>query len=170
MQGSLGASRRVYAADKLSFAGALSFDFGTRRADARGEPTSLTTWRLTAGPEARYHLLPSLYAFARPTAGVQRSVAKLEEGSTRTTLAARDWLFAADGSAGAAWSFWDVRRKNLDLMFWLVGEGGYGITESSKLRLEPEEGSVAPERTAALDLGELSASGPYFRLAVAGTF
>lgn len=168
--GSVGASRSLYTTPKLSFAAALGFDFGTKRADARGEATALETYRLTAGPEVRYHLLPSLYAFVRPTAGVQRSVATLEEGSTGTTLAARDWLLAVDGSAGAAWSFWDVRQKKLDLMFWLVAEGGYGFTQSSDLLLEPDAGSGAPERTAALDLGELSTSGPFFRIALAGTF
>ncbi len=168
--GSIGASRSLYVASPLSFAAALTFDFGSKSADARGEPTSLQTYRLTVGPEARYHLLPQLYAFVRPTAGVQRTVATLDEGSTGATLAARDWLFAADGSAGAAWSFLDVRSKKFPLMFWLVGEGGYGITQSSDLLLEADSGSGAPERTAALDLGQLSTSGPFFRLAVAGTF
>jgi hypothetical protein len=168
--GSIGASRSLYVSSPLSFAAALTFDFGSKSADARGEPTSLQTYRLTVGPEARYHLLPQLYAFVRPTAGVQRTVATLDEGSTGATLAARDWLFAADGSAGAAWSFLDVRSKKFPLMFWLVGEGGYGITQSSDLLLEADSGSGAPERTAALDLGELSTSGPFFRLAVAGTF
>ena len=170
VMGSVGASRRVFTSGKLSFAGAIGFDFGTTRADARGELTALESYRLTVGPEARYHLLPELYAFVRPSAGVQRSVATLEEGSTGATLAARDWLLAIDGSVGAAWSFWDLRSKKLDLMFWLVAEGGYGFTQKSDLLLEPDAGAGAPQRTAALDLGELSQSGPYFRIALAGTF
>lgn len=168
--GSVGASRRLLTSDKLSVAAALGFDFGTARENARGEATTLSTWRVTLGPEARYHLLPTLYAFVRPSAGVQRSVATLEEGSTGASLAAKDWLLAVDGSAGAAWSFLDLRKQNLDLMFWLVADGGYGFTQSSDLLLEPESDSSAPERTAALNLGELSASGPFFRIALAGTF
>lgn len=169
-QGSLGFSRRVYGAAPISIAGAISFDFGTKRADARGEPTALESYRLLAGPEGRYHVLPSLYAFVRPSAGVQRTIASLDEGSTGTTLHAREWSFALDASAGVAWSFLDLRSKSTDLMFWLVGDGGYGFTTATDLRLEPDAGSGAPERTAAVDLGELSLSGLYFRVSAAGTF
>ena len=154
----------------MAVAAALTYDFGNKEGEARGEPTSLETHRLTIGPEARYHLLPQLYAYVRPAAGVQRTIASIDDGSTGATLAAKDWLFAADGSAGAAWAFLDVRSKRVPLMFWLIAEGGYGFTQSSELKLEAGEGSGAPERTAALDLGELSTTGPFFRVAVAGTF
>lgn len=168
--GSIGASRSLYLSGPLSFAAALTYDFGNKQSEARGEPTSLETHRLTVGPEARYHVLPQLYAFVRPAAGVQRTIASIDDGSTGATLAAKDWLFAADGSAGAAWAFLDVRSQRVPLMFWLIADGGYGFTQSSELRLEADPGSVAPERTAALDLGELSTTGPFFRVAVAGTF
>jgi len=167
--GSVGASRRLFSADKLSFAAALTFDAATARGDARGEATELSLWRLTAGPEVRYHLLPSLYAFARPTAGVERSIATLEEGSTGATLTSRAWLFALDANAGAAWSFLDLRSKSLDLMFWLVADGGWGFTQKHTLALSPDSDSSAPERTSPLYLGELSSGGAYFRLALAGT-
>ena len=168
--GGIGASRSLYLSGPMSFAAALTYDFGNKEGEARGEPTSLETHRLTIGPEARYHLLPQLYAYVRPAAGVQRTIASIDDGSTGATLAAKDWLFAADGSAGAAWAFLDVRSKRVPLMFWLIAEGGYGFTQSSELKLEAGEGSGAPERTAALDLGELSTTGPFFRVAVAGTF
>lgn len=168
--GSIGFSRRILSADKLSFAGALVFDSGSNQSTARGEATELTLYRLTAGPEARYHVFPTLYAFVRPTVGVERRVAALDEGSAGTTLHQRDWLLAVDGSAGAAWSFWDLRSMKVDLAFWVLAEGGYGFTQGNELNLEPDSGSGAPERTSSVGLGELSTSGGFFRVAVAGTF
>jgi len=166
----LGASRRVMTSGPFSFAGALTFDGGTRKSTARGAPTSLQSFRFLLGPEARWHLIPELYVYLRPSAGVLRSVASLEDSSTGTTLYAKNWVLAADATAGAAFAFADLRRVSGDLRFWVMADGGYGYATTTDLALAPEEDAGAPQRTAALDLGELSLSGPYFRLSAAATF
>ena len=169
-QGSLGVSRSLFTMKPLSFAAALSFEGGGRSSTARGEATTLQTYRLMLGPEARWHLIPELYLFARPSAGVLRTVASLDEGSTGTTLYARDWLLAVDATAGAAFAFWDLRGKNQDFRMWIVVDGGYGWAQGSDLALAPDEASGAPQRTASLDLGELAVRGPFFRGALAASF
>jgi hypothetical protein len=170
LQGSLGVSRSFLVSKPLSFAGVLAFDGGGRRATARGEVTSLQAYRLMLGPEARWHLLPELYLFGRPSAGVLRTVASLEEGSTGTTLYARDWLLALDATVGGALAFWDLRSKSQDFRPWLVADGGYGWAPSSELSLQPDADGSAPKRTASLELGSLALRGPFFRVAVAASF
>ena len=150
-------------------AGALTGDVGTRSATARGAPTSLYALRLLLGPEARWHLMPQLYLFARPSAGVLRTVAQLDEGSTGATLKASAWSFAVDATAGAAFAVIDLRRHAGDLRFWLIADGGYGWAATSDLLLAPED-DTGPKRTAELDLGELALGGPFFRIAAAATF
>jgi len=170
VQGSINFSRRVWSESALSVAGALEFDFGSRNATARGEVTTLDTWRLTLGPEVRWNLIPQLFGYVRPSAGVSRSVASLADGMAQTTLYARSWDIAVDGAAGVAFAFWDLRSRSGDLRFWLLGEGGYAWTNASDLQLSPDEGSGAPERTEPLDLGELALRGPYFKVAIAASF
>ncbi len=170
IQGSIGLSRRVWMQGPLSVAGALQFEFGSRKATARGEPTQLDNWRLTAGPEVRYNIVPMLFAYVRPSAGVSRTVASLDDATAQTTLYARSLDLELDGAAGLAFAFWDLRNRSGDLRFWLVGEGGYGWSSSSDLALSPDEGSGAPERTEPLDLGKLALRGPYFKVAIAASF
>jgi hypothetical protein len=170
IQGSIALSRRVWMQGSFSVAGAIELDFGSTNATARGETTKLDTWRATVGPELRWNLIPQLFFYARPSVGVSRSVASLEEGTSKTTLYAKSWDLALDGAGGAAFAFWDLRKGSSDLRFWVVGEGGYAWSQSSELRLSPEEGSGAPERTEPLDLGELALRGGYFKLAIAASF
>jgi hypothetical protein len=169
-QGSLEFSRRLWKQSSLSVAAGIEFDFGTRTATARGEETELATWRLTVGPELRWNLIPQLFFYVQPSVGVSRSVARMEEGTARTSLYARSWDVALDGAGGVAFAFWDLRNRSSDLRFWVVGEGGYSWTDSSELALSPDEDSGAPERTEPLDLGELALRGPYFKVAVAASF
>lgn len=169
-QGSLGLSRRLLTREPFSLALALGFDGGMRESTARGAPTKLEAYRILAGPEARWHWLPELYFFARPSVGVLRTVASLEEGTSGTTLSAKSWLLAIDASAGAAFAFADLRRHAGDLRFWIVVDGGYGWSGSSDLALAPEDDASAPQRTANVDLGSLALRGPFFRGAVAASF
>ncbi len=168
--GGLGASWAFSLREAWSLGWTLAYEGGGAAGTARGASTLLNTHRLTSGPELRYHVLPRLYVFARPSVGAQYQAASLEEGSTGVTLEATAWRFAFDGSAGAALAALDLRGPRVPLMFWVVADGGYGITQRMSLSLKPPEDSRAPARTSALELGQLSASGPFFRFAIAGTF
>jgi hypothetical protein len=170
LQGSLGISRRIFESSPLSFAAGAMFDLGTGRASARGAPTTLQTYRVLLAPEIRWHLLPVLYVFGRPSAGIVRTSASIDEGTTGVTLYSRAWLAAVDLDAGAAVAFWDLRKQAGDLRFWLVADGGYAWAQEQKLAMAPDADSGAPERTANLDLGSLALRGPFFRGAIAATF
>jgi hypothetical protein len=168
--GSLGASVRLFDTAPLSFALGTAFDWSGSESTARGAPTKLLAYRLLLAPEVRYSLIPELYFFARPSLGVLRSVASIDESATGVTLYSRAWLAAADLDAGVAVAFWDLRSKKSDLRFWLVADGGYAWAQEQTLTMEPDADSGAPERTASLELGRLAVRGPYFRVAVAATF
>ena len=170
-QFSLGAARTVYTKDKLSLAAVAFWDFGIQRGDARGEATELEVHRLSLGPEARFHLAPEAYLYARPSAAAIRSIARVDETTTGTTLYARHWSFGVDAVAGGAFELLDLSGEKGELRFFVHAEGGYGWSTSSDLRFAPdEEDSNAPQRVAALDLGTLALRGPLFRVMLSAAF
>jgi hypothetical protein len=171
IQFSIGGGRTLYAQGMFAVAAIGFYDYGNRRGSARGEPTELEVHRLSLGPELRAHLLPVLYAFARPSAAALRTSASLEESTTNSILHARAWTVGFDVTAGAAFRLLSFGRGESAPRVWLVGEGGYGWSSSSDLRLatDPDD-EGAPERVAEVDFGSLALSGPMFRISVAATF
>lgn len=171
IQFSIGGGRTLYSQGLLSLAATAFYDGGSRQASARGEPTQLDVHRLSLGPELRAHLLPMLYAFARPSPAVVRTIARMDETATNTALYSRSWTFGFDAVGGVAFRAVSFGRGDKAVRLWLVGEGGYGWASSSDLRLAPDDDdSTAPERVAPVDLGTLAVRGPLFRILVATTF
>lgn len=163
-QGSIGFGRTVYTAGQISIAGMLYYDGSNQTGDARGEATRLALHRVTLSPEARFHLLPELYLYARAGAGPLRAAARLEESSTGTTLYANDWLLAIDGFAGIAYELLDASGQKGELRIWVAAEGGYGWTTDLDLKFAAEEDDGgAPQRSADVDLGTFAARGGGFR-------
>jgi hypothetical protein len=51
-----------------------------------------------------------------------------------------------------------------------MGEGGYGWTSAMKLAFKPEDAGSVPQRLSPLDLGDVSVSGPLFRITAGLSF
>jgi hypothetical protein len=170
VQVSLGGGRTLFASGDLSLAAVGFWDYGERRAEARGEATHLAVQRLTLGPEARYHLLPQLYAFGRVAPGAVRTAAELDDSVSLTKLEATSWTFALDATLGGAYQLWGKKSGHSKKpRVWLIAEGGYGWATESDLRLAASS-DTAPQRVAELDLGTLAVRGPTFRVSGAITF
>jgi hypothetical protein len=170
-QVSLGGGRTVYSQGFLSIAAIGFYDTATSSSNVRGESTELEVHRISLGPELRAHVLPMLYAFVRPSPAAIRSIARLDESTTNTTLYARAWTFGFDATAGVAFRAISFGKQESSPRLWLIGEGGYGWASSSDLRLAPDpDDDSAPERVAEVNLGTLAVRGPMFRVLVAATF
>jgi hypothetical protein len=168
---SIGGGRTVYSQGAFSIAAVAFYDGSVRQSVVRGEATELESHRLSLGPEVRGHVLPLLYAFARPSPAVLRTIARLDETTTQTTLHARSWTFGFDAVAGLAFRALSFGRGETATRLWVIGEGGYGWAAANDLSLAvDEDDSASPQRTAPVDLGALALRGPMFRVLVAATF
>jgi hypothetical protein len=165
-EASLAASRTLFVDGSFSFAPGLAWDFAGTSATARGDATSLSVHRLTAPLEGRYHLGAWGYAYARVAPGVLFESARLEDGSAPAPMTKARAVFATDLSAGYAWLAipWD-RPHEMRARLWLQSEVGYGFAGAQRLALAPEGASGA-----SIDLGTLSMSGAFFRVAAAVSF
>jgi hypothetical protein len=170
-QVSVGLAATVLRHQRFSLAGVGFWDYGTRTSTARGAGTELEVHRLSIGPEARYHLLTPLYVFVHVLPAFAHTEASLEDGAAGATRYARHWQYGVDGGAGAAFEVYGMRSEaSIRPRLWVIGEGGYGYLGSSQLVLQPESNGGAPQRTAPLDFGSLSLSGPYLRISAALSF
>ena len=154
----------------LSLVGALGLEVGGTSADLRLEPTQLNTQRFEALAELRKHLIAPLYVFVRPGLGAVRMRASIDEGATQATLERTAWAWAVDLSAGAAAQIYGAASGSERGRLWVGVDGGYGWTDKVHLKMDPSDNSDAPERTVSLDLGDLTLSGPFFRLSVTATY
>jgi hypothetical protein len=171
LQVSLGVGGTLLRFQQLSLAGVGFWDYGTRSASARGAQTSLDVHRLSVGPELRYHLLTPLYVFAHVLPAFAHSKASLYDGVAQAQRSTQHWSYGADAALGAAFEAYGMRSgESTRPRLWLLAEAGYGYLGSTKLRLAPEAGQGAPERTAPVDLGSLSLAGPYLRVSAAASF
>jgi hypothetical protein len=171
-QFSLGFGKTLMTAGNFSLAGLVLYDVGGHSGEARGAESELIVHRLTAGVEARYHFIRQLFVFGRVAPGAVHSIAKLEDQTAgAVTLAARNWVFATDLSAGAMFelSGWSGNSKKRGLGVWLTFDGGYGITGESELTLTADGGG-GPERAEPVELGPLALGGPFLRFAAVVTY
>lgn len=167
---SLGASYAFWARDRLSLAGAFGFDYSTWSAEARSNETSIDLRRFTLGPEARYHLLRILVVTAKVAPSLTRESTALSTG-IGTDLTKVAWKAGVDATAGVAVEVFGYHSGlSRSPRLWLTGEGGYGWTASNRLLLKPDEADRAPQRPEPVDLGELSLSGPLFKISAALSF
>jgi hypothetical protein len=168
---SLGVGATALKFGRVSLAGVGFWDYGGRSSEARGAQTSLTVHRLSIGPELRYHLLQRLYLFAHALPTFTHTEASLEDSVAEATRYARHWAYGLDGGAGAAVEvLGDTDGGSYRPRFWAMAEGGYGYSSSTRLLLLAPSDSGAPQRSAPLDLGSLSLSGPFLRVSVAVSF
>ena len=171
VQVSLGLGAMLVRRERWSLAAVGFWDYGEQSSTARGQPSSIGLHRLTIGPEARYHLLPPLYVFVHVLPAFARSSAAIEDGVAQVTRSARHWSYGVDAAAGAAYEVYGVRNgEAIRPRIWALAEAGYGYLGRTSLRLEPDAGDGAPERSAPVDLGSVSLKGPYLRVSAAVSF
>ena len=171
VQLSLGLGATAIRLDRFSLAGVGFWDYGGHSSHARGEATQLVVQRLTVGPELRYHVLLPLYLFVHALPAFAFSDASLDDTVARATRSARHWSYGVDAAAGAAFELYGKRSgDSSQARLWAIAEGGYGYLGSTHLALTPAADAGAPQRTAAVDLGQLTLAGPYARVSVAVSF
>ena len=167
---SAGASYAFWARGELSLAGAFGFDYASWSESARSNETSLDLRRFTLGPEARYHVLRILVVTAKVAPSLTRQSASLSTGLA-TDLTKVAWKGGVDATAGVAVEVFGFHSGlSRSPRLWVTGEGGYGWTASNRLILRPEEADEAPQRAKPVDLGDLSLSGPLFKISAALSF
>jgi hypothetical protein len=169
-QFSLAATRTIWNAEDVSFAPGLAWDFGSAGATSRGDTTTLTMNRLTVPLEGRLHFGQWGYAFLRAAPGIAAVKVQVNDSSSPDPLTRTRWLFATDLSAGYAWLVWPKIRAATSPRLWFQGDGGYGFVADDSLTLVANSSSSSSLRSSSVDLGTLSMSGGFFRLAAALSF
>jgi hypothetical protein len=165
----LGASFAFWTRDKLSVAAAAGFDYGATSAQLRSDDATLRVLRLSLAPEARYHLFRILALTAKVGPTLARESADV--AGALPTRFKTGWKFGFDATAGAAVELWGYANPaSKKPRLWLMGEGGYGWTAPMSLVFEPEDAGSLPQRLTPLDLGDLSLSGPLFRITAGLSF
>jgi hypothetical protein len=158
---------------RLVLAAGLGWNVGSRSDGFRGHTSSLTAHHLYVPLEARYHVRPWIYGFAKLSPGAAAMIATAYDGTTPGEMSTTGWAFSADASAGA--SFLIGPRKQLDrrgrVRFWLTPEVGYNYTTNAPLAVNAgrDEKDVlgADEDTR---LRSLALSGFFWRASVGATF
>lgn len=166
---SLGFSRTIYHFDSFSFAPGVVWDYGSRSAAARGQPTSLSANRLGLALEGRYHFAPWAYGLVRITPAALHQRAELQD-PLGLSYRASAWNFAVDASAGAAFLLAPHGDSPALLRWWAGAEGGYGYASNQSLRMRPELADDDPRKVGDLDLGKVALGGAFFRIYGAVTF
>ncbi len=167
----LGGTRTLLTRAPLSLAVGLLWDRTLSESTARGAPSSLVLDRLGGLAEGRYHIVPSVYTFARLNPYALGSEAILEEDSAPARLKDNSWRFGFDVSAGAAWNIPRTFGARATMpMWWLVVDGGYAWAQSKHLALHPELDDSDPRSKIALNLGAFAPRGAFFRVSVAASF
>jgi len=167
---SLGASFAFWSQNELSLAAVAGFDYGTSSASLRSDKASLDVRRFSLAPEARYHVLRILALTAKVGPTLTREAADVS-GPLGSPMLKTGWKFGFDATVGAALELWGYANSNSHKpRLWLMGEGGYGWTSAMKLAFKPEDAGSVPQRLSPLDLGDLSVSGPLFRVTAGLSF
>ncbi len=170
-QFSLAASRTLVGARPLSLAAGLAWDVGSSSAGDRGDHASIGVQRLTVPIEARVHFGTRGYLFVRGAPGVVAQHTEVDDPSAPAPLSKTRWLFATDLSAGYAFLVWPRSRLPAQVArLWLQADGGYGWVVSERLDLGPTLASTDARIVSGVDLGNVSLSGPFFRVAAAASF
>jgi hypothetical protein len=168
---SVAATRTLFTAHPVSFAAGLAWDFGSSSATDRGDHAWLGIQRLTVPLEGRAHFGVWGYAFLRAAPGALSLHSEIDDAAAPAALSKTTWLFATDLSAGYAFLAWPrtgpaPRQVNL----WLQADGGYSWVAQERLDLGPALASGDARIASGVDLGTISLSGPFFRVAAAASF
>jgi hypothetical protein len=166
---SLSVEHPIVLHDAFAFAAGLAAEYGLTTSEARGVPSELSAWRLSAIAEGRFYPRPYAYAFARVAPGIFRAAASLDDSSSPNGASLEDRfdVLTADASAGGA-----VRLTYTasPINAWVYTEGGYGFAQSHHLQLAPSAAPRDQPKLAAIDLGTIVPRGAFLRFGLAITF
>jgi hypothetical protein len=169
-QFSLAASRTLVRAHPLSLAAGLAWDVGSSGAFDRGDQASIGVHRFTVPIEARVHFGMRGYLFVRGAPGIVTQHTSIDDSAAAATLSKTNVLFATDLSGGYAFPLWPRTQAPAVARLWLQGEGGYGWVASERLNLGPTLATGDARIVSGIDLGNISLSGAFFRVAAAASF
>lgn len=156
----------LWASGPMSLAVTANYNATATEGDVRGTPSSLTYSRMHLGGEARYHIVPRIYSYARLDLGAFVARSRIGETGSPTRLqldgaglSGAVNLGAAVRVAGSA----DGRVRSPRVHLFTEGGVGYASPLSLHYEMAPE-GALRP---APVHLGKLSAGGP--RIALGAT-
>ena len=148
----------------------ITADYGASSASLRSDKASIDVRRFLLAPEARYHVLRVLALTAKVGPTLTREAAEVS-GPLGTSMFKTGWKFGFDATVGAAVEVWGYANgASTKPRLWLMGEAGYGWTSAMNLTFKPKEAGAVPQRLTPLDLGDLSVSGPLFRITAGLSF
>jgi hypothetical protein len=148
----------------LATAVGLQWEGGSADAQARGADAHLSLTRAALVLEERYVPRPWAYAFARVAPGIVFGEARLDDLATPARLESSFSAFGLDASGGLAGR---LNPGPHPVGVWVVAEGGYGWSGSRALSLAPALPASDRDKSGVTPFGDISASGAFFRFAVA---
>jgi hypothetical protein len=167
----VGVGRTVLAKEAFSLVPLVYWELGTRSASARGAGTELTAHRWGVGPELRWHFVPRLYVFGRPSFALHYLLTELNDAVATTTLRSAKASAGFDVSGGVAVQLYGQRDGTKPtIRVWAIGEGGYGWSQAVSQSLRPDEDAPGPVRLEPVTLPPIALRGAFFKLAVALTY
>lgn len=137
-QFSLDATYTLITKGRLALAAGFGWDIGGRGDKLRGLGTSLTAHRFLAPIEARFSVLPWLWAFGKVAPGAALVYGRIEDPSSPNTLSDSAWAFATDLSAGATFAIGKRQPERRGVRVLVTPEIGYALTTAAKLRPSPD--------------------------------
>lgn len=149
---------------RFALAAGLGWDVGGRSSELRGLTANLTTHRFLVPIEARYAVVPWLWAFGKVAPGAALATADIEDPSAPRSLSDSGWAFAAEASAGASFVIGKRREGRRGVRFLITPEIGYAVT--TKAPLHPSPGRDDDEllgSDATTDLRGVALSGLFWR-------
>ncbi len=153
-----------------SLAVTAGWDFGGSDSTVRGQATELSMYRLSAGGEARYHLLPWAFAFGRVAPGLLSVSTTLNSGSAGVELQDQAYGFSLDSTLGLQVALFGRRgASERGVRLWGVVEGGYSLASKQEVRLSPVD-DAGPERVAEQRLPDVAVGGATLQASLALTF
>jgi hypothetical protein len=164
-------SATVSATDPWALAVAVQAGGFSRNDEVRETDTSLFIMHFGAGPEARYHMHPRVFAYARVIAGAELAKVSLGSDTDATNSVAKDsnWAFFGDANLGVALRFAgssDGRKRLPRAWAFLEGGGRFATTHKAELEL----GDDGPNRAEAIVLPKFSTNGGMVSLGAMLTF
>lgn len=150
----------------VSFAALVEWSWGTAKATARGDDTSLGMHRIGLSLMAFYHPVKRLGLYAKLSPGAVHLRGEIADSGIERPLVARTWAFSMDAAGGLALMIANAGRAR----FWLTTEFGYSFATSADMVFSPLEDETDPRTYGSVTLPALRLAGPFGKFAFATTF
>jgi|GEM_PF-518708 len=170
-EASIGGTRALVLLGPVSIAAGLTYESGSKDAQARGAAAKLSVHRAGAVGEARLHVGRDVYGFFKLVPQAVYTRASLQDDSVAAELVQKKWRFGADTTIGCGWNApRTLGAPHTTPEVWLTGELGYGWTMTEDVKMSPDVGESDPSHTIVVNTGPLALRGVMMRLGAAITF